>query len=261
LGLAPFHVWAPDVYEGSNLPVTALFAILLKLPLVVLLIRVVVELVGFPGGLFVWADNMYYLLLTIGVLSLVIGILGALYQVKIRRLIAFSGVVNMGYVVIAVGCGAFGSMHAALFYTIVYAFLTVSLFSILLSLRTLDGLWLTYISELRFVGRNLPFCGYSLSLTLFSFAGIPPLAGFLSKVTIFTVLVMTGDVYLLTGVALLSIIAACYYVRIIKIVNFEKSVFVATAEIPYALAYIISLCFFFNVFFILIQDLLYFGLL
>ena len=202
LSAAPFHMWAPDVYEGAPTITTALLVIVPKVVIFAILVQIAsVEIV----------------LVASAILSLVFGAIGALNQTKIKRLIAYSGIGHMGFVLFGVAVGSFESIQASLIYMIIYVVMSICLFSIILSLRLRKPL----IIEFSGISRMHPTMAISLALTLLSIAGIPPLAGFFSK---WLVLLygITSQYYLISIIAVVcSVIAGVYYVRIVKIIYFQ----------------------------------------
>lgn len=204
LSAAPFHMWAPDVYDGAPTTATALLAIVPKVGYFSILVSV--------GS----AVNM----LLVGTLfSLVVGALGALNQTKVKRLLAYSGVGHMGFVLWGIEVGSFESIQASLTYMILYVIMSICVFAIILALGTVRSL----IVEFSGLSRRLPVLALTLALTFLSIAGIPPLVGFLGK----WLVLLSGVVnqyYLVFILAVVcSVVAGVYYVRIVKIIYFQAS--------------------------------------
>jgi NADH-quinone oxidoreductase subunit N len=235
LAAAPFHAWIADVYEGSPMPVTAFFAITAKIGASVALIRIL-EL----------RITTFELLPFIAVLSLIIGSFSAMRQAKLKRLIAFSGVANVGWFLLAL---ATGQWQLLIIHLLVYILLSTCLFSIFVLplFRThpslayrqrlsqdhttshivdhgTDSLNIKYINDLNQLHKSNPSLALAMVIAFFSLAGIPPFAGFYSKYLIINALTQTEQ-YLALAVALAcAILSAFYYIRIIKTVYFAPQI-------------------------------------
>uniref|UniRef100_A0AAU8HQ23 NADH:ubiquinone reductase (H(+)-translocating) n=1 Tax=Demospongiae sp. TaxID=2813625 RepID=A0AAU8HQ23_9METZ len=201
LSAAPFHMWAPDVYEGAPTTTTALLATIPKVGVFSILVQI---------------GPVTNIVLVCGVLSIVYGAIGALNQTKIKRLLAYSGIGHMGFTLFGIAVGSFESVQASLIYIIIYIIMTICSFSIILSLKLTKDL----IIEVSGLSRDNPVIALTLALTFLSIAGIPPLAGFLSKWLILLAGVSSGY-YLICGVVVVSsVIAGVYYVRLVQIIYF-----------------------------------------
>lgn len=162
LSAAPFHMWAPDVYDGAPTTITALLAIVPKVGVFSILIQI---------------GPITNVLLLCAVFSIIYGAIGALNQTKIKRLLAYSGIGHMGFILFGVAIGSFESIQASLIYLIIYVIMSICSFSIILSLKLTKDL----IIEVSGLSRENPVMALTLALTFLSTAGVPPLAGFLSK--------------------------------------------------------------------------------
>lgn len=216
LSLAPFHFWAPDVYDGAPLLITSYFAILTKVAIFGVLGRL---LYGPFSSLFL---SLSPYLLLFSLLSIVVGTLGALSQDRFKRFVAYSGIVHGGYVVLGFSTGTSLGFVAALFYLIVYVLLNLNFFSLLFSLRRLHGFRLSRLSDLALLTRADPVSASQMALNLFSMAGIPPLAGFFSKLYVLLALVQSGFYLSSVVVVLLSVASSVYYIRFVRIFFFER---------------------------------------
>lgn len=201
LSAAPFHMWAPDVYEGAPTIITALLATVPKVAVFSILVQI---------------GPVTNVILVCAVLSIVYGSIGALNQTKIKRLLAYSGIGHMGFILFGVGIGSFESIQASLIYMIIYIIMTICVFSIILSLK----LTKTLIVEVSGLSRKDPVIALTLGLIFLSIAGIPPLAGFLSKWLILLAGVSSGYYLISIVVVLSSVIAGVYYVRLVQIIFF-----------------------------------------
>jgi len=178
LTAAPFHMWAPDVYEGAPTSVTAFFALVPKIAMFGVLFRVVG--VTFFDLLEAWQP----ILLLSGFLSLLIGAFGALAQKKLKRMLAFSSVGHVGYLLIGLSCGTVEGFQASFLYLSLYIVMILTMFAVVLSLWHSAGR-VTYLSDLSCLAHTNPVLAATCALALFSMAGIPPLAGFFSKFYLF----------------------------------------------------------------------------
>jgi NADH-quinone oxidoreductase subunit N len=216
LAAVPFHMWAPDVYEGSPMGITAFFAITAKIAALAVLARfvIVTEQLLIPALSFVTMA------------SLVIGTLSAMRQVKIKRLIAFSGVSNVGWFLMGL-CS--GRLDAVILHLIVYITLSVTLFSIIiqpihrLGGSDLENRTVKHISDLSQIYKTNTMVALALTLALFSLGGIPLLAGFYSKYLIINAAIQAETLGLLTIGLISAVFSAFYYIRVVKTVYFSEA--------------------------------------
>jgi NADH-quinone oxidoreductase subunit N len=214
LAAAPFHMWAPDVYQGSPTPITALFATVPKLAILGILIRLYLD--TFLGLMIQWQP----LIIFCSIASMIIGSFGALNQSLIKRLLAYSAISHIGYVLIAFASGTHTSLQALLIYMTIYMIMSIQSFTILLSLRKKllsggNGKSINYLIELVSLSRSQPVLAITFAISLLSLAGIPPLAGFFSKWLVFSAAIQS-HFYLLAIIGVLtSVLASVYYLRII----------------------------------------------
>ena len=211
---APFHMWTPDVYEGSPSPVTALFAIAPKVAAISLMLRLTY---GVFGDVVVeWSQVVIALSIT----SMIIGALGAIMQTDIKRMMAYSSIAHMGYVLAGLAAGTHEGAFGVMIYMTSYVFMGAGTFSVILLMRR-DGQSVTRISDLRGLSKTHPLFALGLMVMMFSMAGIPPLAGFFGKWFVFLAAINKGLVPLAVVGVLMSVVGAFYYLRIIKIMYFE----------------------------------------
>lgn len=213
IGAAPFHMWLCDVYEGSLTSVTLFFAIVPKLVLFYLFLKVF--FVVFLSQQIFWGN----LFLISGFLSVFIASIGALFQKKLKRLVAFSAISHSGFMLLAISCCSLESIKAFSFYIIIYIIMSFALFStIILSIS--NSQFLKYLINWSFFSKRNYVIAISFSLILFSLAGIPPLSGFYSKLLVFISLLNESKYVITVLIALLSSVACFYYIRLIKIFFF-----------------------------------------
>ena len=217
---APFHLWSLDVYEGSPTSSTFFFAAITKLSIFVLLIRICY--INFHSVFEGW--QFYFL--WVGVFSVFVGSFGGLKQRKIKTLLAYSSITNMGYALLAFGAGTTTGIQMLFFHLIIYMVSGLCTWSILLLLRLktkkIINKYNKELSDLALLRKSNPALAFALSLTMFSIAGIPPLIGFLAKMGIFLSVVGVTFYFFVLASAVFSVIATFYYIRIIKILYFEN---------------------------------------
>lgn len=212
----PFHMWTPDVYEGAPTPVTALFAIAPKAAAIALFVRV---LIGPFGELVVdWRP----ILVAISIGSMALGAVAAVNQTNIKRLLAYSSIGNMGYALVGLAAGTESGVRGILIYLSIYLVMTAGAFAVVLSMRQ-KGKMVEGIADLAGLSKTHPGMALAFAIFLFSLAGIPPLAGFFGKLYVFLAAVEAGLYTLAVIGVLASVVAAFYYLRIIKLMYFDDA--------------------------------------
>jgi len=219
IAAAPFHMWSPDVYEGAPTSITAFFMITPKAAIFAIFLRIFFEC------FYDFFDMWQTLIILASIASLVMGSLAALSQTKLKRLLAFSSIGHVGYVLAGVACGTIEGIQAVLIYLVVYIFMNINIFSILLCDLRKNSLYTTsrlkYITDLSYLAKTNPILAITLTSSLFSMAGIPPLAGFYSKAYLFFA-TMSSGLYALAILGVLTSVLSCfYYIRLVKIMYFE----------------------------------------
>jgi NADH-quinone oxidoreductase subunit N len=215
ISAVPFHMWTPDVYEGAPTSVTALFAIVPKVATLALITRLLYD--PFLPLLPQWQQVVWFL----AAASMTWGAFAALAQTNIKRLIAYSAIGNMGYALIGVAAGTRDGITAVIVYMTIYMVMTAGVFGVILAMRR-KGKAVEEIESLAGLSRNDPFMAYAMAFFMFSLSGIPPLAGFFGKLVIFQSAIAAGMPVLAVLGVLASVVAAYYYVRIIKIMFFDE---------------------------------------
>lgn len=215
ISAVPFHMWTPDVYEGAPTPVTALFAIVPKIAAMALLARL---LFG-PFGSMVpdWQQIIWILSLA----SMVLGAVAGLAQGNIKRLLAYSSIGNMGFALLGLLAGTADGVAATIFYLSIYMAMTMGVFAVVLMMRR-DGVIVEKISDLSGLSRQSPALAYGMAALLFSMSGIPPLAGFFGKFLVFKAAIASGFYVLAIIGVIASVVAAFYYLRMIKVMFFDE---------------------------------------
>ncbi|MBR0644277.1 NADH-quinone oxidoreductase subunit NuoN [Plastoroseomonas hellenica] len=210
----PFHMWTPDVYEGAPTPVTAFFAAAPKVAAIALLTRV---LAGPFGDL---AAQWQQVILLISALSMILGAFAAVGQSNVKRLMAYSSIANVGYALMGLAVATDAGLRGLLLYMAVYIAMTLGSFSVLVAMRR-DGRAVERIDDLAGLGRTDPVMAFWMAVFMFSMAGIPPLAGFFSKLYVFLPAVQAGYWALAVIGVLTSVVGAYYYLRIVKVMYFD----------------------------------------
>ena len=215
ISAVPFHMWAPDVYEGSPTSVTAFFAILPKIAALTIFIRFLY--VPFLNLI----DQWQMIIIFLSIASMLFGAIAAIGQKNLKRLVAYSSIGHMGYALAGLSTGTNHGIQSSITYISIYLFMNLAFFSCLFMLKR-DEKYFENIEDLSGLAKNHPLLSFSFLIVLFSLAGIPPLAGFFAKFYIFTA-VIEESMYSLAIIGLLStVIAAFYYLRLIKIIYFDK---------------------------------------
>jgi proton-translocating NADH-quinone oxidoreductase chain N len=217
LTAAPFHLWAPDVYAAAPTIVTAYFSLVPKIALIGVFLRIGIwTFYADPNG--IWN----HVLLICAILSLILGAFGALAQTNIKRLLAYSSINHVGYMLLGFACGTLEGLQALFLYLFVYLVMTIAVFGIVLSLRSKNKS-LQYISDFSHLSKSNPVLAFTFALTLFSLAGIPPVAGFFSKFYLFFAAI-SSSFYIGACIAVITSCISCfYYLRLIKIMYFEMN--------------------------------------
>jgi len=214
ISAVPFHMWAPDVYQGSPTSVTMFFAILPKIAALTVIIRFLY--VPFVNMI----DQWQMIVIFLSIASMIFGAVAAIGQKNLKRLVAYSSIGHMGYALAGLTTGTNEGIQSSIIYISIYLVMNLALFSCMFMMRRNEN-YFENIDDLSGLSKNHPILSFSMLIILFSLAGIPPLAGFFAKFYIFKA-VIEQSMYFLAIVGLLStVIAAFYYLRIIKIIYFD----------------------------------------
>ncbi|MEE8276708.1 MAG: NADH-quinone oxidoreductase subunit NuoN [Alphaproteobacteria bacterium] len=222
----PFHMWTPDVYEGAPTPVTAFLAVAPKVAAMALIIRVLFD----PFGALI--GQWQQVVIAISIASMVLGSFAAINQSNIKRLMAYSSIAHMGFVLVGVAAGNESGVQGVLLYLAVYLFMNVGAFTCILLMRR-EGRMVEGIADLAGLSRTQPVMAAAMAIFMFSLAGIPPLAGFFGKLYVFLAAIEAArstsppstELYALVVIGLLaSVVGAFYYLRIVKLMYFDEPV-------------------------------------
>ncbi|MBD8532477.1 MULTISPECIES: NADH-quinone oxidoreductase subunit NuoN [unclassified Massilia] len=225
LGAVPFHMWAPDVYQGSPTAVTLLLGGAPKLASFAMVMRLLVE--ALPTLAFDWQQ----MLLVLAVLSLAIGNLTAIAQTNLKRMLAYSTIAQMGFVLLGMMAGVVGgdasnmpaAYSAAMYSSITYVLTTLGSFGIIMMLAR-SGFEAEQIADFKGLGRRSPWFAVVMTVLMFSLAGVPPMMGFMAKWAVLQAVANTGAVWLAVVAVMFSLIGAFYYLRVVKTMWFDDAV-------------------------------------
>jgi NADH-quinone oxidoreductase subunit N len=228
LGVVPFHMWIPDVYQGAPTAITLMIGGAPKLAAFGMTIRLLVE------GMLPLAIDWQQMLLVLSVGSLLVGNLAAIMQSNVKRMLAFSTISQMGFVLLGLMSGvvngntlyAANAYSSSMFYVITYVLTTLASFGVLLLLSR-EGFESEEISDLAGLNQRSPLYAGIMAISMFSLAGIPPLAGFYAKLSVLQALIAAGNplyLYLAVFAVMMSLIGAFYYLRVIKVMYFDAPI-------------------------------------
>lgn len=218
ISAVPFHMWTPDVYEGAPTPVTTFFATAPKVAALALTMRV--ALFAFGPQAQAWEQVVIFLSLA----SIIVGALGAISQGNIKRLMAYSSINNVGFMLIGLAAATPGGAAGVLVYLAIYVVTSLAGFAVILSLRDAQGKSVEAIADLAGLSRTKPGLAFVLAMVMFSLAGIPPLLGFWGKFVVFQAAVGAGLLPLATVGIAASVIGAFYYLKVVKVMYFDEPV-------------------------------------
>ena len=215
ISAVPFHMWTPDVYQGSPTPVTSFFSVVPKIAGISIFIKFMYS--PFQGLITEWQ----YILVFMSIASMILGAVAAMSQSNIKRLMAYSSIGHIGYAIAGIAAGSENGFKSTLVYISIYVVMNIGAFSCILLMKR-SGKYIEDIDELSGVSKNHPLLSLGLMIILFSLAGIPPLAGFFAKFYVFMA-VIESQMYTLAIIGLVTtVVSAFYYIRIIKIMYFDE---------------------------------------
>lgn len=214
-GAVPFHMWVPDVYQGAPTAVTMFLGSVPKLAALAMFLRVLAEsmAVAQPG----WGQ----MLLVFGLLSVFLGNLVAIAQFNLKRMLAYSTIAHMGFILLGALTGTTQGYGAALFYTITYALTAAGAFAVLILLGR-EGVEAETLDDIKGLNERNPWYAFIMMMLLFSMAGIPPTVGFYAKLSVIDAVMQAGYLWPAVFMVVLSVIGAFYYLRAIKMMYFDK---------------------------------------
>ncbi len=215
ISAVPFHMWTPDVYEGSPTPVTTFFSAAPKIAAMAMIVRVLYG--AFPDITAQWQQIIVF----VSISSMVLGAFAAIGQTNIKRLMAYSSIGHMGFALVGLAAGTQIGVQSVIIYMIIYAIMTLGTFACILAMRREEGP-VENINDLAGLAKNDLSMAFLLAMLMFSLAGIPPLAGFFGKYYVLLAAIKAELIPLAIVGVLASVIGAYYYLRIIKIMFFDE---------------------------------------
>lgn len=215
LGAVPFQMWVPDVYEGSPTAITILISTVPKLAAFTFVIRFLVQ------GLQTMAVDWQQMLMFMAVLSIIIGNITAIAQTNIKRLLAYSTISHIGFILFGLMSASMNGFISALFYMASYVLMTLAGFGMILLLSR-QGFEAENLSDLKGLNQRSPWHAFLMLIVMFSMAGIPPTLGFYAKFTVLQAAVQAGFVWLVVFAVLMAVVGAFYYLRVIKLMYFDE---------------------------------------
>ncbi|MCY4260487.1 MAG: NADH-quinone oxidoreductase subunit NuoN [Rhodobacteraceae bacterium] len=222
---APFHMWAPDVYEGAPTPVTALIATAPKIAAIMVFARLLVDTTGIP------AADWQPIIAIIATISMFLGAFAAIRQTNIKRLIAYSSIAHMGYALIGLAAGTAEGIAAMLTYMVIYILMSIGTFAFIMSMRQ-NGRPVASIYAFNRIASQAPVTALSLLLLMFSLAGIVPMIGFFAKLAVFWAAVSAGMIWLAVAGGIASVIGAYYYLRLVYFMYFGEEGTPLDTDVP-----------------------------
>ena len=217
LGAVPFHMWVPDVYQGAPTAITLFISTAPKIAAFAMLMRLLVE--GLGGLLVHWQD----MLIIIAVLSIIAGNVIAIAQTNLKRMLAYSTISHVGFLMLGIIAGTSEGYSAGMFYVIVYALMSLAAFGMIILLSR-NGFEADTLEDFKGLNQRSPWFAFMMLITLFSMAGVPPTVGFYAKLAVLSAVVEIGLVWLAVVAVVFSVIGAFYYLRVIKFMYFDKAV-------------------------------------
>lgn len=233
LGAVPFHMWVPDVYQGSPTAVTLLLGAAPKLAAFAICIRILVE------GLMPMAFDWQQMLMVLAVLSLAIGNLTAIAQTNLKRMLAYSTIAQTGFVLLGLMAGVVGgnsdnaaaAYSSAMYYSITYVLTTLGTFGLIMLLAR-SGFEAEELNDFKGLSKRSPWFAAVMSILLFSLAGVPPMMGFAAKFAVLQAVLATGAIWLTVLAVMFSLIGAFYYLRVVKVMWFDEPTDTSVIAVP-----------------------------
>ena len=215
-GAVPFHMWMPDVYQGAPTPVVLFLSSAPKIAAFAMAARILIDaLAGLQGD---WSE----ILIIMSVLSMGIGNVVAIAQTNIKRMLAYSTISHVGFIFLGLLAGTAAGYAAAMFYAVVYALMAAGAFGVLV-MTSHKGFEAEHLDDLKGLGDRDPWLAAMMTLVMFSMAGVPPMVGFMAKLLVLEAVVDIGLVWLALVAVVFSIIGAFYYLRVVKMIYFDKA--------------------------------------
>ena len=215
LGVVPFHMWVPDVYQGAPTAVTMLIGSAPKFAAFAFVTRILVE------GLQPLVQHWSGMLIILAIASMAIGNITAIAQTNIKRMFAYSTITHMGFLLLGLLSGGIEGYGASMFYAVVYVLMSLGAFGMIMLLSRADGFEADTLNDFKGLSRRSPWLAFLMLLLMFSMAGVPPTVGFYAKFAVLSAVVHAGHIPLAVIAVLLSLIGVFYYLRIVKLMYFD----------------------------------------
>ncbi len=241
LGVVPFHMWVPDVYHGAPSAVTLVIATAPKVAAFAMAVRLLVW--GLPGA----AEQWQSMLMFVAVLSIILGNLAAIAQTNLKRMLAYSGISHMGFMLLGLLSGVVGgdahfalnAYSAAMFYTVSYVIMSLASFGMIILLSR-AGFEAENIDDFKGLNKRSPWFAAMMMFVMFSMAGIPFFVGFFAKLAVLQAVVAAGYLWIAVVAVLMSVVGAYYYLRVVKVMYFDPPVDTAPIRAPLELRVLLS---------------------
>ena len=214
-GAVPFHMWVPDVYHGAPTPVTLFIGAAPKISSFILAIRVLAE--GLDAMVGSWQD----MLIALSVASMIIGNVVAISQTNLKRMLAYSTISHVGFILLGILAGTNEGYRASLYYTLTYVIMSVGGFGMILLLSR-EGFEADRLDDFKGLNRKSPWFAAMMLMLMFSTAGVPPFVGFWAKIAVIGAVLDIGLAWLAAVAVMLSVIGAFYYIRVVKLMYFDE---------------------------------------
>ena len=214
LSIVPFHLWTADVYEGSPIPITIFLSVISKGAMVFVFAFLLYHVFGALAG------SWYLLLYILSMITMLTGNIFALRQNNLKRLLAFSSITQIGYILVGISGSSVEGLSSVVYFIIVYLFSNIAAFGVIAQVANKSGS--EDISAMKGLAKSNPFLAWTMAIALFSLAGIPPTAGFFGKIFLLKAGAGKGDLFLIAFASINMIIALAYYLRIIKAMFMEE---------------------------------------
>jgi NADH-quinone oxidoreductase subunit N len=233
-GAVPFHMWVPDVYQGAPTSVTMFLSTVPKIAATAMLVRLLID--GLGGLQAYWAD----LFMILAILSIGLGSLVALMQTNIKRLLAYSTISHIGFILLGFITGVVEGYGAAVFYVLAYVLMSLTAFGTIIVLNK-QGFEADQIVDFRGLSKHSPWFALIMLFVMLSMAGVPPFIGFYSKLFILQQVISAGYIYLAVAAVVFAVISAYYYLQIIKTMYFDDAEKEVTVTAPMDMRIILSI--------------------
>jgi NADH-quinone oxidoreductase subunit N len=232
-GAVPFHMWVPDVYHGAPTPVTLYIGAAPKIASFILAIRVLAE--GLDAMVGSWQD----MLIALSVASMIIGNVVAISQTNLKRMLAYSTISHVGFILLGILAGTNEGYRASLYYTLTYVIMSVGGFGMILLLSR-EGFEADRLDDFKGLNRKSPWFAAIMLMLMFSMAGVPPFVGFWAKIAVIGAVLDVGLAWLAAVAVVLSVVGAFYYIRLVKLMYFDEPEDAAAIQAGGALRAVLS---------------------